>query len=172
MYKLNLHTFFKRPSFLFQPLVCLSWSPIFMYFRGMLSSHRLSFWLLGTCCWALAACSSYEEPDSGIECGRQFINATYQGNFKRAKQLLVPTAANKQWLADSLEQVFRAFNGAQKEALSKASIVIAETQNPSDSVVLIRYINAYNQWPRTLRCVWIDGVWRTDLQHSFSSHQP
>jgi hypothetical protein len=32
---------------------------------------------------------SYEEPETAIDAGRQFISAIYNGNFKRAGQLII-----------------------------------------------------------------------------------
>jgi hypothetical protein len=43
----------------------------------------------------MAACgTSYEEPETAIDAGRQFISAIYNGNFKRAGQLIVQDEAN------------------------------------------------------------------------------
>lgn len=115
----------------------------------------------------LAACSSYEAPESGIDCGRQFINATYQGNFKRAKQLLVPGDANAQLLSTRFEQPFRSLDGFGKERLSQSSIHIKSVQQQGDSVVLLTYQNAYDNKVYTLKCQLQEGNWKTDLAYSF-----
>jgi hypothetical protein len=118
--------------------------------------------------WALLSCSSYEAPDSGLDCGRQFINATYQGNFKRAKQLLLPEPQQATLLEERIERDFRSRNSSAKEALSKASIVVQRLEQPADSVVLLTYLNAYDNQPRQLRVVNRAGNWQTDLVYSFT----
>jgi hypothetical protein len=126
--------------------------------------HSLLFLLLTS---ALLACSSYEEPDSGIECGRQFINATYQGNFKRAKQLLLAGPEQETLLETAIEKDFRSRDSNGKEALSKSSIVVNNIEQLGDSVVYISYLNAYDNKERKLRIVNDASGWKTDLQYSF-----
>lgn len=115
----------------------------------------------------LAGCSSYEAPENGMDCGRQFINATYQGNFKRAKQLLVPGEGNEQLLSTRFEQPFRSLDGFGKERLSQSSIHIKSVQQQGDSVVLLTYQNAYDNKVYTLKCQLQEGNWKTDLAYSF-----
>lgn len=102
-----------------------------------------------------------------MDCGRQFINATYQGNFKRAKQLLVPGEANDQLLNTRFEQPFRNLDGFEKERLSQSSIHIKSVQQQGDSVVLLTYQNAYDSKEYTIKCRQQDGEWKTDLSYTF-----
>lgn len=115
----------------------------------------------------ITACSSYEAPESGIDCGRQFVNATYQGNFKRAKQLLVPDDTNVQLLNTRFEQPFRTLDGFGKEKLSQSSIVIISIKTLSENEVQVTYQNAYDNQPKTLQCVQQAGQWLVNLSYSF-----
>lgn len=95
-------------------------------------------------CLAAAACgATYDTPDTAIDTGRQFINATYQGNFKRANQLIEPTETNLNTLKNRIEADFRSRDGFGKEALSKSSIQIQAIENLSDKTLKIRFTNAY-----------------------------
>lgn len=116
---------------------------------------------------ATLGCSSYEEPESGIDCGRQFINATYQGNFKRARQLLLSDPEQQELLKTQIEQDFRSRNSNAKEALSKSSIVVRNIEQQGDSAVYITYQNAYNNQERKLRIVNTPAGWKTDLAFAF-----
>lgn len=136
-------------------------------FVPIMQQMRFLLGLLVLCMVTALACTSYEVPDSGIECGRQFINATYQGNFKRARQLVIPDRLNTGLLQEKIETEFRQFSSAQKEQLSKTSINIAGIKSEGDTVQYISYVNAYNLQPRTLRCVYRQGEWFTDLAYSF-----
>lgn len=129
---------------------------------------RIFLILLCYVCLA-AACSSYEAPDSGIDCGRQFIDATYQGNFKRARQLLVSGENQQDLLREKIEKDFRGRNSNQKEALSRSSIVIRDIVQSGDTLVLITYQNAYNQQNQQLRVILENGEWKTDLAFSYSA---
>lgn len=128
---------------------------------------RFSYRLLLLAITQLLACTAYETPDSGIDCGRQFINATYQGNFKRAKQLLVPTTENIMLLEENIEKDFRSRNSFEKENLSNTSITINHLESKGDSVQLIHFTNAYNGKPQVLKCVQVQGEWKTDLSFSY-----
>ena len=115
----------------------------------------------------LLSCTSYEEPDSGIDCGRQFINATYQGNFKRAKQLLLAGQEQQELLESRIEKEFRSKDSNGREALSKSSIVVRNIEQEGDSVLYISYLNAYDNQERKLRVVNSADGWKTDLAYSF-----
>jgi hypothetical protein len=130
----------------------------------MQRSFLLLIHLLAT---TLLACTSYEAPDSGIDCGRQFINATYQGNFKRAKQLLLAEQGQEELLESRVEKEFRAKDSNGRDALSKSSIVVRNIEQQGDSVVYISYLNAYDNLERKLRIVNGADGWKTDLAYSF-----
>lgn len=101
-------------------------------------------YLLLFACLAAAACgATYESPDTAIDTGRQFINATYQGNFKRANQLIEPTDTNINTLKNRIEADFRSRDGFGKEALSKSSIQIEAIEHLADKTLKIRFNNAY-----------------------------
>lgn len=128
---------------------------------------RFSYLLLLLAISLLTACTAYEVPDSGIDCGRQFINATYQGNFKRAKQLLVPSPENIALLENNIEKDFRSRNSFDKEKLSNASITINHLESQGDTVQLIHFTNAYNGKTQVLKCIQVQGEWKTDLSFSY-----
>jgi PBP1b-binding outer membrane lipoprotein LpoB len=106
---------------------------------------------------------AYEPPDSAIDAGRQFIDAVYNGNFKRAKQLLVPVEANETILKEKFEKDFRGRNGFEKTALSKASIQISEIKVVNSNITELQFLNAYSTQEATLEIKNINGEWRVDL---------
>ncbi len=113
------------------------------------------------------ACESYEAPESGLDCGRQFINATYQGNFKRARMLLAPGEENRRILEQNIEADFRNRNSSEKERLSNASIVITNVEQQGDTLAWVEYQNAYNNQKLHIACRKIEGEWKTDLTQTF-----
>jgi hypothetical protein len=113
---------------------------------------------------------SYESPDNAIDCGRQFIDAIFDGNFKRARQLMVPDEQNMQLLNDRLAKDFRSRNSLDKDQLRNASIVINEIENVSDTVTIINFLNSYDNKPAVLKVVFRNGQWMTDLKYTFSGN--
>jgi hypothetical protein len=123
-------------------------------------------------CWTLlAACgTSYESPDSALDCGRQFIQAIFNGNFKRAKQLTLPDETNYRLLESRLEKDFRKRTSADKERLSQASIVINNVETLSDSVTVINFLNSYDSLPTILKIVRFEGNWKADLKYTYNGN--
>lgn len=112
----------------------------------------------------VSACgTSYEEPDTSIEAGRQFILAIYNGNFKRAGQLIEQDDQNKNFLTENIEKDFRSRNGFQKEALSKSSIQIIEIINVDSTTTLLHFNNAYTGKEAKLEIRKQNGLWRVNL---------
>ena len=119
----------------------------------------------------ITACGeSYEAPANALDCGRQFIDAIFKGNFKRAKQLMLRDDQNLELLDEKLSKDFRNRSSLDKEQLRTASIVINEVDNVSDSVTIINFLNSYDNKPAVLKVVYRDGVWQTDLKYTFSGN--
>lgn len=114
----------------------------------------------------IAGCgTSYEEPDTAIEAGRQFISAIYNGNFKRAGQLIEPGDSNRIILEERIEKDFRARDGFGKEALSKASIQILRIINADSTHTHLHFTNAYTGKDARLNITKVNGLWRVNLQN-------
>jgi hypothetical protein len=121
-------------------------------------------YFLAIACLAAVACgATYEPPDTAIDTGRQFINATYQGNFKRANQLIEPSEANINTLKNKIEADFRSRDGFGKEALSKSSIQIQAIENQPDKSVKIRFTNAYTNGTDSLLVLPNGDSWQVRL---------
>jgi hypothetical protein len=112
----------------------------------------------------MAACgTSYEEPETAIDAGRQFISAIYNGNFKRAGQLIVQDEANALYLESKIEKDFRARDGFGKEALSKASIQIMKIKKTDSTHTLLLFKNAYSGMNTQLEIKMVEGLWKVNL---------
>lgn len=115
-------------------------------------------------CFTLAGCgATYEAPDTAIDTGRQFINATYQGNFKRANQLIESTETNINTLKNRIEADFRSRDGFGKEALSKSSIQIQAIETLPDKNVKIKFLNAYTGQKDSLLVLPVGDTWAVRL---------
>ncbi len=127
--------------------------------------NRIFFYFLSFIVIILYGCAaSYEEPETSIDAGRQFISAIYNGNFKRAGQLIIKDDAMKSLLKDSIEKDFRSRDAFAKEALSKASIQIDNLITKDSSTTILEFSNAYNHAQSTLLIQKREGQWKVGIQ--------
>lgn len=115
---------------------------------------------------ALSGCASYPEPEDATDAGRQFVEALYNGNFKRAGQLLSAESKEQEAALETIEKDFRSRTSADKEALSKSPMVIEKISNESSGAARIQFRNAYTSQPASVYCINKAGLWRVDLQQS------
>lgn len=115
----------------------------------------------------VSSCSGgFEEPETPIEAGREFINAIYMGNFKKANKLILQDKENKSLLKSIFEKDFRSRGGFEKDALSKASIQIRDIITEDSTHTLIRFDNAYFSCQSDLLIEKKDAKWRINLAQS------
>ena len=131
------------------------------------------FHLLFCLFFFLTACTnpSYMPPENALDAGRQFADAVYKGNFKRAADLIAPDDQNKNLLTQKLEEPYHQRTSADRNVLSQASLQILEIDNQAkDSVTFIHFVNAYDNKPAILKVIKINDGWRVDLKYTFSSN--
>jgi len=127
--------------------------------------------MLAACVLLVQGCeSSYEEPETAIDCGRQFIDAIFKGNFKRAKQLTLPDEKNLDLLRNHLEKDYRSRNSVDKEQLRSVSIVINSVDEFADTAAIINFLNSYDGKSAVLKVVKTNDRWLTDLKYTFSGN--
>lgn len=132
--------------------------------RWGIFSGGLGFLLL------LFSCTNpnYTPPENALDAGRQFADAVYKGNFKRAADLIVPDEQNKKLLTQKLEEPYHQRTSTDRNLLSQASLQILEVDDQSkDSITYIRILNAYTNQPATMKVVKSDDGWRVDLKYGF-----
>jgi hypothetical protein len=126
-------------------------------------------WLLGIVMIAfigLYACGTNEEaPETPIDAGRAFISAIYNGNFKRAKKLVVNSEPTLKMLEESIEKDFRSRDGFQKDALSKASIQIIKIETRDSTHTVVQFLNEYSGKPAAIEVVKKEGIWQVSLEN-------
>jgi len=122
----------------------------------------------------LASCSSeenYPPVENSLDAGRQFIDAVYKGNFKRAGMLMLDEPKNKQLLKDRLEDDFHKRSSQDRNELKQSSITILTSEEVvKDSVTIINFINTYDNKPAVLKVIKQNGSWLIDLKYTFSGN--
>jgi uncharacterized protein YycO len=119
----------------------------------------------------VVACNNadnYPPVENALDAGRQFIDASYNGNFKRAAMLLSSNVSNTALLKSNFTANFNSRNSTEKNVLKKSSITILSTQEvEKDKILLIKFINNYTNTPTDLKVINEAGKWVVDLTHSF-----
>jgi hypothetical protein len=126
--------------------------------------------LVATMLVAQGCAPTYEQPETAIDCGRQYIEAIFKGNFKRARQLTLPDEKNIDLLRNRLEKDYRGRSSEDKEQLRSVSIVINSVDEFADTAAIINFLNSYDGKSAVLKVVKVDGQWLTDLKYTFSGN--
>ncbi len=110
----------------------------------------------------LTACGGrqkdYQPAENALDAGREFINATLQGDFTRAGFFMAPGAENEQQLKE-MERAYREKDKEGRQQYRQASININEVSELAADTTVIRYSNSLDKVPETMRVVKQNGNW-------------
>jgi len=107
-------------------------------------------------------------PESGMQAALQFIRAALDGDYTKAKTLLISDSTNKQTIDRYENYYVNSRTPEQKKAFKTASIrFLKDTHQVSDSVTIVHYSNSYSNTPDSLKVVRINGQWFIDLNFIF-----
>jgi len=121
----------------------------------------------------LAACnnSPKEEeikPENGMDAAGKFIRAALDGDYQKAKTLLVNDSTNQQIIYLYEWSYNNRMSPEDKKAYKKASIrFLKETHPLNDSVTIIHYSNSYKDKPDSLKVIKANNQWLIDLNFTF-----
>lgn len=122
----------------------------------------------------LFSCNSsdnYLTVENALDAGRQFIDAVFKGDFKRADMLLLSDPKNKQLLKEKIEADFYKRSSMDKEELKQSSITVLNNEEViKDSINIIKFINTYDNKPAVLKVVKQNKSWVIDLKYTFSGN--
>ncbi len=127
-------------------------------------------YLLFACVLFLGACknsSSYSEPASALDAGREFIDASLKGDFVKANFYMLQDASNKQFL-DKIETDYRQKDRDGREQYRQASINIGEITEITDKETIINYSNSYDKIAYKLKVVFSNNKWQVDFKYTFN----
>lgn len=117
----------------------------------------------------LAACTDkqpeYRKAEDALDAGREYINATLQGDFSRAAFYTVTDEKNKQLLLLT-EKTYREKDKEGRQQFRTASINIAEVKELTDSTAVIHYSNSFDKEAHILQVVKRNQAWLVDLGRS------
>ena len=115
----------------------------------------------------LIACESNDrkaggDPETDIDAARDFIRASLDGNFKKARNYMLNDSANEERM-NLIERVNQNLSPDEKKGLSASSINIHSVTPVNDSATVVIYSNSFkNNWD-TLRVLKQQGKWLVDF---------
>ncbi|AXY75728.1 hypothetical protein D3H65_17840 [Paraflavitalea soli] len=115
----------------------------------------------------LVACSGnsgYQPAEDAQDAGRQFIRASLDGNYEKAKFYLLKDDDNLTLLKKQ-QSNYQKMSSEDKRSFGDASILPLEIQPLNDSVTNYKYNNSFHpKDTTTIRIVRINNEWLVDLK--------
>ena len=122
----------------------------------------------------LASCNNDDrnlsaEPENEMDAVRTFIRAALDGDYGKAKTMLIQDSINL--------QVIEAYQRSYEERMSKeeknnyraASIRIHNSNKLNDSTSIVVYSNSYRNQKDTLKVVRLNNKWLVDFADNYKS---
>jgi len=107
------------------------------------------------------------KPENDVDAARMFIRDALDGNYKKARKLVLQDSSNVQ-LLDNLERAYLHNNDAtEQRGYREASIRIHETKKINDTVSVVVYSNSFKNKKDSVKTVKIGNDWLVDLKYSF-----
>ncbi|MBH2004483.1 MAG: DUF4878 domain-containing protein [Sphingobacteriia bacterium] len=104
--------------------------------------------------------------ESGLDAGREFLEACNKGDFSRAAFYMLPDNSNEGYLKNT-EAAFRKKDKEEREQLRTASINIQSVDEPTDSTVLMQYSNSVDTRSKKLSIIRRNNQWMVDYKKTF-----
>jgi len=107
------------------------------------------------------------KPENDVDAARMFIRDALDGNYKKARKLVLADSANV-LLLDNLERAYLHNNDASEQrGYREASIRIHDTKKINDSVSVVVYSNSFKNKKDSVKTVKVGDDWLVDLKYSF-----
>lgn len=122
---------------------------------------------------SIFACSNNDagdedgKPENDVDAARMFIREALDGNYKKARNLVLPDTSNVQ-LLENLERAYLHNNNASEQrGYREASIRIHDTRKINDSTSVVVYSNSFKNKKDSVKTVKVGKEWLVDLKYSF-----
>jgi hypothetical protein len=104
--------------------------------------------------------------ENDIDAARNFIRASLNGDYDKAKSYMLKDSANNQFF-DAYERNFTTLDGEQRRDYRNASLNIHQVKPVNDSVTIIIYSNSYKKDHDTLKVIRLNNEWLVDFKYLF-----
>jgi len=106
---------------------------------------------------------SFDKAEDAQDAGRQFIRASLDGDYEKARFYLLSDSVNL-LLIGKWQQDFAQLDANTRQAYREASILPISIRAINDSVTSYTYSNSFKKDTTTVRIVRVKGEWLVDLK--------
>jgi hypothetical protein len=108
----------------------------------------------------------YKKAEDAQDAGREFIRASLDGNYEKARFYLLNDSTNTNiMLLDKWKKDYNMRKTEDKVSYKDASIIAISVEPTNDSTVNFRYTNTFEpKDTTTIKIVRINGEWLVDLK--------
>ncbi len=122
--------------------------------------------LAGIALFLIQACSGggYEKAENAQDAGREFIRASLDGDYKKARFYMLKDTTNL-LLIDQQQRNYQQLSNTEKSQRRESTIRPLSISNLNDSTVIYTYFNTYNTADTTVMTVVnTRNNWQVDLK--------
>ena len=115
---------------------------------------------------ALISCNTSEEyppAENALDAGREYVDGTLKGEFKKSEAYLLKSETNKAYL-HKLQQQYYQLNDIQRQDYRKASIIIERENSINDKKSVIYFQNSFDMQQDSVTVVQQDGLWLVNVE--------
>ncbi len=109
---------------------------------------------------------NYTKAENAFDAGREFIDGTLKGDFKKSAFYMLTDTVNQQFL-NVQEKEFRLKDKEGRQQLRTASINIQQIEEVDSITNIIHYNNSFDKIEHTLKVVKLNNNWSVDFKYSF-----
>lgn len=111
------------------------------------------------------------KPENGMDAAGKFLRAALDGDYRKAKTLLVKDSTNQQMIDIYEWNYNNRMTPEDKTEYKKASIrFLKETHAVNDSVTIVHFSNSYKDKNDSLKVIRANGQWFIDLNFTFQNN--
>jgi hypothetical protein len=113
--------------------------------------------------FACNAGKTFNKAEDAQDAGRQFIRASLDGDYEKARFYLLNDSINL-LLISKWQQGFDKMDPETRQKYREANILPINIRTINDSVTTYTYSNSFRKDTTTVRIVRLNGVWLVDLK--------
>ncbi|MCX6205813.1 MAG: hypothetical protein NTZ19_06145 [Bacteroidetes bacterium] len=108
----------------------------------------------------------FSKAENAFDAGREFIDGTLKGDFKKAAFYMLTDSINQQFLAVQ-ERDFRLKDKEGRQQLRTSSINIQQVEDLDSIVSIIHYNNSFDKINQSVKVIKQNNNWLVDYKYSF-----
>jgi hypothetical protein len=114
--------------------------------------------------------SQYKKAEDAQDAGREFIRASLDGDYYKAKFYMMEDSTNK-FLLERWKSEYDNFSADEKAKYKDAEIIVLNINRENDSVTSYKYFNSYKKDTTTVKVLRIKGEWLVDLKEFMNNYK-